>query len=133
MLGVHFDPGLTMQGAVDELVTEAGWKQKTLAKTRRFYTDAELIVLYKTHILFIIEYRTPAVYHATRDILAKLDRRQTKILQEARVSEKEAMTEFNLAPLATRRDFAMLGVIYRTALGRGGPRHFREHFQKQQD
>jgi hypothetical protein len=132
MLGVHFDTGLTMQGAVDELVTDAGWKLKMLVKTRRFYTDADLIILYKTHLLSFLEYRTPAVYHATRDILAKLDRIQTKFLQEAGVSEKEALMEFNLAPLETRRDIAMLGVIHRTAMGRG-PRHFRIHFQKQQD
>ena len=44
MLGVHFNIGLTMQGAVNEPVTEAGWKLKMLVKTRRFYTNAELII-----------------------------------------------------------------------------------------
>jgi hypothetical protein len=47
MLGVTFDAPLTMRHAVDELVTEAGWKLKMLIRTRRFYTDAELVVLYK--------------------------------------------------------------------------------------
>ena len=36
--------------------------------------------------------------------------------------------EFNLAPLATRRDMAMLGLIHRTVLGRG-PEQFKEFFQ----
>ena len=38
-----------------------------------FDSDAELITLYKAHLLAFIEYRTPAVYHGTRDLLAKLD------------------------------------------------------------
>ena len=35
--------------------------------------------------------------------------------------------EFNLAPLAARRDIAMLGVIHRTTLGKG-PTHFQQFF-----
>ena len=40
---------------------------------------------------------------------------------------------FNLAPLETRRDLAMLGLIHRTVLGKG-PKHFQQFFvlQKQQ-
>ena len=37
---------------------------------------------------------------------------------------------FNLAPLAVRRDIAMLGLIHRTALGKG-PHQFKEHFKIQ--
>ena len=36
--------------------------------------------------------------------------------------------EFSLAPLAGRRDMAMLGIIHRAALGKG-PAHFRDHFR----
>ena len=53
---------------------------------------------------------------------------QMKFLQDAGISEADALMAFNLAPLATRRDIAMLGVIHRAALGKG-PRHFREHFK----
>ena len=35
---------------------------------------------------------------------------------------------FNLAPLAARRDIAMLGVIHRMVLGKG-PAHFKRFFQ----
>lgn len=69
MLGVIFDGALTMQGAIDELVGEAIWKLKTLIRTKRFYTDAELVMLYKSHLLSYMEYRTPAVYHAKREFL----------------------------------------------------------------
>ena len=44
------------------------------------------------------------------------------------VTELEALMVFNLAPLATRRDVAMLGLIHRTVLGKG-PEHFRNFFR----
>ncbi len=45
LLGVPFDTGLSMANVVSELVSSAGWKLKTILRTRRFYTDADLIVL----------------------------------------------------------------------------------------
>merc|ERR1712139_451089 len=42
------------------------------------------------------------------------------------------MMAFNLAPLATRRDMAMLGVVHRAAL-RKGPVHFWRFFQVAED
>ena len=73
MLGVTFDTELAMADAISELVSAAGWKLRTLIRTRRFYTDADLVVLYKAHLLSFLEYRTPAVYHATRACLRRLD------------------------------------------------------------
>ncbi len=117
MLGVTFDEQLTMSEAVGEIVTAAGWKLRTLVRTRRFYTDADLIVLYKAHLLSFLEYRTPAVYHASRAILIRLDAVQSKFLRDVGVDEVAALAEFHLAPLQVRRDIAMLGLIHRTALG----------------
>ena len=77
LLGVRFDASLTMRSTVEELVQQAGWKLKTLIRTRRYYTDAELVTLYKAHMLSYVEYRTPAIYHSTKDILGKLDRVQS--------------------------------------------------------
>ena len=48
-------------------------------------------------------------------------------LQNAGISEIDAVVHFHLAPLSVRRDIAMLGVIHRAVLGKG-PLHFREHF-----
>ena len=129
MLGVTFDEQLTMSEAVGEIVTAAGWKLRTLVRTRRFYTDADLIILYKAHLLSFLEYRTPAVYHATRAILIRLDAAQSKFLRDIGVDEVTALAEFHLAPLQVRRDIAMLGLIHRTALGKGPP-HFAEHFKR---
>ena len=87
-----------------------------------------MIDLYKAHLLPYLEYRTAAIYHATREVLAKLDRIQTRFLEDIGVVELAASMEFNLAPLAARRDMAMLGVIHRTVIRRG-PSHFQEFFR----
>ena len=53
---------------------------------------------------------------------------QKKFLADAGIDERAALLDFNLAPLATRRDIAMLGVIHRSVLGLG-PNHFAEFFK----
>jgi hypothetical protein len=131
LLGVSFDGELTMADAVAEVVTEAGWKLRTLLRTQRYYTDADLIVLYKSHVLSYLEYRTPAVYHATRSVLDKLDEVQRRFLRNVGVDEETALLEFNLAPLEMRRDIAMLGVIHRASI-KEGPPQLQQLFQKSQ-
>ena len=74
------------------------------------------------------EYRTPAIYHATRAILCRLDAVQTRFLKDIGVDEVTALTVFHLAPLCARRDMALLGFIHRTVLGKG-PDQFREFFK----
>ena len=130
LLGVAFDEELDMSEAVAEMVTAAGWKLRTLLRTRRFYTDSDLINLYKAHLLSFLEYRTPAVYHATRAVLQRLDAVQNKFLKDIGVDEVTALAEFHLAPLNVRRDIAMLGLIHRTMLGKGPPQ-FADFFKRQ--
>ena len=127
LLGVTFDTGLRMEDAVHDTVVEVGWKLRTLQRSRRFHTDAELVLLYKNRVLSYLEYRTPALHHATCTALQPLNKLQERFLREAGVTSLEALQCFNLAPLATRRDIAMLGLIHRTVLGKG-PQHFRRFF-----
>ena len=47
----------------------------------------------------------------------------------AGIDELEALFAFNLAPVQTRRDIAMLGVIHRAVLGQG-PVHLQTFFKK---
>ena len=131
MLGVPFDPQLLMADAVSEIVSAAGWKLRTLMRTRRFYAASDLIGLYKAHVLSYLEYRTPAIYHATRAVIYRLDNVQTRFLKDVGVGEATALMDFHLAPLSSRRDIAMLGVIHRTVLGKGLGQ-FREFFKRQQ-
>lgn len=123
LLGVDFDGKLRMTGAVRECVDEASWRLRTLLRTQRYHTDAELLLLFKSHILSYLEYRTPAIYHACTTILDPLNRVLRNFLRQINVSEIDALLRFNLPPLSTRRDIAMLGVIHRAAL-RMEPKHF---------
>ena len=79
-------------------------------------------------MLSYLEYRTLAIYHATRAVFARLDAVQTRFLLQACVTEVDALVHFNLVPLPVRRDVAMLGLIHRSVLGRGPP-HFRRFFR----
>ena len=129
LLGVPFDTELSMGQAVSELVSSAGWKLRTLLRTKRFYSDADLIVLYKAHLLSYLEYRTPAIYHAIRAVLRRLDAVQRNFLWEVGADDVSALVHFHLAPLCTRRDIAMLGMIHRTVLGKGA-QQFADFFQR---
>ena len=129
LLGVEFDASLTMSDAVGDLVSAAGWKLRTLLRTRRYYSDADLITLYKSHVLSWLEYRTPALYHATRTLLQRLDEVQSRFLRDIGVDEVTALMEFNLAPLEVRRDIALLGMIHRAAIG-DGPPQLRDFFKR---
>ena len=126
--GILFDPQLTMNDAVRELVTEVAWKARALLRVRRFFTVAERIFHFKQHILPFIEFRTPGISHASDTVLAPLNLVQTHFLRELGVSERDAMVHFGLAPLGTRRDVACLGVIHRAVLRRGPPQLF-QYFQ----
>ena len=57
-----------------------------------------------------------------------VDRVQERFLKNVGISEEDALMYFGLAPLSTRRDIAMLGLIHRTVVGQGSP-HFRKHFK----
>ena len=128
MLGVVFDPGLYMDACISKLCCDAGWKIKSIRRTGRYFSKKEMIQLYKSKVLGYIECRTGAIYHATSSLLLRLDGLQRSFLQSLGLSEEEALFEFNLCPLETRRDIALLGVIHRSVLGLG-PVHFKTFFK----
>lgn len=119
LLGVRFDCRLAMEAAVRTLAGEAHWKLKTLIRSASYHTDAELVLLYKSKLLGYLEYRTAALYHATATALEPLDKVQDKLLKLVGCTAEEALEHWNLAPLSTRRDVAMLGLVHRTVLGKG--------------
>ena len=59
----------------------------------------------------------PAYYHAPSFFLALIDRVQDRFLDELGMSPSTALWQFSLAPLTTRRDIAMLGLLQRISLG----------------
>ena len=127
LLGIDFDPKLQMCDAIHSCVLDASWRLKSILRTTRFFSDAELILHFKAHVLSYIEYRTPALYHAAATHLLPLDNVLSSFLRQTNVSDLDALCHFNLAPLSARRDMAMLGVIHRAVL-RKGPSHFFHYF-----
>ena len=113
-LGVHWDTKLRMEMQCHEAGARASWKLRTLLKTRRFFNTKDLVAQYKTQVLPTLEFSTPVVCHCTVTALEDLDRVQRRFLREVGLSPEEALLEYNLAPLQTRRDIAMLGLIHRT-------------------
>ena len=79
--------------------------------------------LYEARVLSYIESRTAAVHFACTSHLDHIDKVQKRFLRELGISEEEALVKWKLAPLGTRRDIAIPGVLHRTALG-GGPQPF---------
>ena len=113
-----------MNAAVDVLVHECRWKRTSLQRSRAFYSTEKMVGLWKAHILSFIEYRTPGIFHAADSHLSRVDGLQSGFLREMGISEFDALVHFKLAPLCTRRDIAMLGLIHRCVLGHGPP-HFK--------
>ena len=128
LLGVDFDVKLIMDEAVNSLIKEVSWKLKSLFRCNRIFSTKDLVLLFKSHILGFIEYRTPALLHASCSVLQPLDNVLDRFLKKVGLSNIDALTEFNLAPLQCRRDIAALGIIHRAILGLRPP-HFRQFFR----
>ena len=82
---------------------------------------------HKAQVLSTLEFSTPAVCHCIRNVLEELDRVHWRLLRELGLTAEDALLNHNLAPLQTRRDIGMLGVIHRTTLGLG-PAQFQAWF-----
>ena len=116
ILGTEFDVGLRMHDAAHKVSTEAGWRLKTLLRTRRHHTVKEMVTLYKSQVMAYVESRTVGLHHACPTTLLCVDRVQRRFLREIGITEQQALADWNLAPLPSRRAIAMLGLLYRVAL-----------------
>ena len=106
---------------------EAGWRLQAILRPRRFFLLIELVRLYKSLVLSYIESGTAAYYHAAHSVLRPVDRVQERLLRECGLTDIEALERFKLAPLPSRRDMAMLGLLHRVVLGQAPPQ-LRELF-----
>ena len=127
LLGGLFDVRMFMEPAINEIAAQAHVRLKALLRGRHFFSDKALVNMYKMQVLSYMEFATPAVYHAPRFFLQRLDAVQACFLEEIGNSSQDALLKFNLAPLAARRDIALLALIHRTAVG-DGPAQFQQHF-----
>ena len=121
MLGVTFDPKLVMDSACHEVAGQAHCRLRSLLRSRNVFSLENLVRHYKSQILSYVEFATPAVYHAPAYFLSQIDRVQDTFLGEVGLTAATALTVFNLAPLSTRRDIAMSGLLFRIAHGKAPP------------
>ena len=94
--------------AVRTCAKKAAWKTKSLLRARCFYNIVDMLLLFKSNVLSYIDYRTAVVHFASTSVLRELDDVQTRFLGQFVLTEESALMNFNLAPLATRRDIAIL-------------------------
>ena len=118
IVGCVYDSQLLMHAGARHVATEAGWRLKALLRARRHFTTPELMRLYKAQILSFIESSTPGLYHASASTLSRIDRVQARFLREVGLSEVQALEDYRLAPLESRRSMAMLGLLHRVNLGK---------------
>ena len=64
---------------------------------RRFHNEASILNVYEARVLPFIEYRTPALFHATATVLRRLHAVQDRFLREIGVAKEDALLHFNLA------------------------------------
>ena len=117
LLGVLFDCELRMHSAISRLARKAGWRLQAILRPRRFFRQFELVNLYKSLVLSYLESGLAAYFHAAPSVLLPIDRVQRRLLRELELSEFEALDRYKLAPLCTRRDIGMLGLLHRISLG----------------
>lgn len=117
ILGIPFGGKLLMHAAVRETICEASWRVKTLLMTHRYFTKNELVVLFKSHVLSYVEYRSAGISYAATSAIAPLDNVLVKFLEEIGLSSEAGFI-----------DIGMLGVIHRAVLDRG-PRALQLLFQ----
>ena len=94
---------------------------RSLLRVKNFYSVPALIRLYKAHVLPYAERTTLAIFHCHPRCLMMLDSIQNDLLEVLQVSNKDALLNFNLAPLSARRSISMLILLHRTQLGIAPP------------
>ena len=121
VLGTWFDTGLRMHTAAKKVKQVCAPKLKALLRARGFYTTAELVLQFKSHVLGVVECRTPGLYHAASSVLQQVDALFVRFLREVDLTATQAFLDYGLAPLRLRRDVAMLGLLHKCVLGLAHP------------
>ena len=91
--------------------------KRALLRCRRFYSLSDMFCQCKAHVLSVLEFPTPAVYHASRSVIDGIDAVQRRFLREVQITMKDSFLKFRLAPLQLRRNIAMLGLLHKVILG----------------
>jgi hypothetical protein len=117
LLGCMIDTDLAMESAIDQLIAKIRPKITAILRTRAYFSIADLIIQFKTHIWGLMEANMGGIFHATCTRLAKIDREQDRFLRELGISAEYAYMEFNFAPPKLRRNIGILGLLHKRVLG----------------
>ena len=98
-------------------VGKAKPKVTAILRCRQYYDKEDLVKQFKTHVWCILEGNVGGFYHACDTILGRLDQVQESFERALDFAPGETFFAYNLIPLTTRRDIAMLGFIFRCAEG----------------
>ena len=121
LLGCMVDVDLRMHSAVDQLLSKIRPKITAILRTRGYYSTAELVLQFKTHIWGLIKANVGGYFHAASSLLQKIDDAQNRFLHELGLSPARAFLDFNFAPPSLRRNVGMLGMLHKRVLGKCHP------------
>ena len=100
-----------------KILREASYRLRRVLRLRAHFRPDELVMYYKSEVLSYIEGFTVGIYHASGYVLGMLDDLQASFLESLGVTCEAAFLKYRLAPLGSRRDMAMLGLLHRANLG----------------
>ena len=115
LLGPIIDPKLKMNVAIEAIRNKAMPRLQAIIAAIGELGQKTAILLYKSQVRSVLECFTPAIYHAEKGFLNRLDDVQSKFFAFLKITPEEAFLKHNMAPLAMRRDMAMLGLLFRIA------------------
>ena len=73
LLACLVDTQLLMRQAVNEILSRVRPRIKALLRTRAHYSNASLILQFKTHVWGLMESHSGAIFHASTSILDQID------------------------------------------------------------
>ena len=117
LLDCMIDVDLRMHTCIDQLLSKIRPKSTAILRTRAYYSIAELLNQYKTHIWCLVELHCGAYFHAATTLLEKVSQVQRNFLTKLGLSEQEAFLEHNFVPVTLRRNIAILGLLHKRVLG----------------
>ena len=82
------DLDLRLQTAIDQLLSKIRPKSTAILRTRGYYSTADLITQYKTHIWGLVEINCGGYFHAARLLLDKVGQVQISFLRKLGLTEK---------------------------------------------
>jgi hypothetical protein len=114
LLGVKFDGDLTGRLGCEQVSRGGRRRVSNILQARCYFGIDDIMSLYKANVLGYIEAATPGIFHACSSFLSDVDKVQEGFLREVGLNDLDSLVYYGLAPLATRRDIAILALSVAT-------------------